>query len=82
MPIYEYYCEKCNRKFSRLVDIDADISECPFCSQNTKKVPSVCNNATFKPTDEGETSRVTVMERLKKYNDSEQADKTGKVKIY
>ena len=82
MPIYEYYCDKCNRKFSRLVDMDVDISECPFCNLDTKKIPSVCNSTTFKPTDEGETSVHTVMERLNKYNDGEQASKTGKVRIY
>lgn len=33
MPIYEYRCEKCNRKFEKLRKItDADEPlECPFC---------------------------------------------------
>jgi len=82
MPIYEYYCHNCNITFSRLVDKDEDFSDCPYCNLDTKKVPSICNSMTFKPTEEGETSRHVVTDQIKEYNDSEQASKTGKVRIY
>ncbi len=41
MPIYEYRCEKCGRKFERLrPSQDADrIIECPFCeSEDVERI--------------------------------------------
>lgn len=42
MPIYEYYCEKCQKKFELLV-FSSDTPECPECkSTDLKRMMSAC----------------------------------------
>jgi putative FmdB family regulatory protein len=42
MPIYEYYCERCDREFETLVFRSSDSVVCPTCSgENVQRVLSV-----------------------------------------
>ena len=42
MPIYEYYCESCDREFETLVFRSSDPVACPTCStENVQRVLSV-----------------------------------------
>ena len=42
MPIYEYYCETCDREFETLVFRSSDPVACPTCStDNVQRVLSV-----------------------------------------
>jgi len=42
MPIYEYFCEKCNKKFETLV-MGNDKPVCPGCkNSNVKRLMSAC----------------------------------------
>lgn len=43
MPIYEYWCESCKKKFEvlNLTLIDADLNkECPWCDKSCPKIMS------------------------------------------
>jgi putative FmdB family regulatory protein len=42
MPIYEYYCQKCQRKFELLKPISkaGDEAECPVCHSSAKRAIS------------------------------------------
>lgn len=31
MPIYEFECEECGRRFDELIAVDADAPPCPVC---------------------------------------------------
>jgi putative FmdB family regulatory protein len=43
MPIYEYFCDKCNKKFEQLRPVSkaGEDSECPTCHSKAKKVLSM-----------------------------------------
>ncbi len=44
MPLYEYQCKKCGKRFEKVVSIsEADTKqECPYCNgKNTEKLLSV-----------------------------------------
>jgi len=42
MPIYEYFCKKCNKKFEALIMGD-EKPECPECkSEDVEKLMSAC----------------------------------------
>ncbi|MFW5874735.1 MAG: FmdB family zinc ribbon protein [bacterium] len=42
MPIYEYYCEQCDKKFETLVR-SGEVPVCPQCGNNDlKKLLSAC----------------------------------------
>ncbi len=46
MPIYEYYCKDCGKKFDALQKITAPpLTKCKFCSGNVEKLVS---NSSFK----------------------------------
>jgi putative FmdB family regulatory protein len=41
MPLYEYQCESCNRRFERIQKFsDPPVDTCPFCSGRVKKLLS------------------------------------------
>jgi putative FmdB family regulatory protein len=41
MPIYEYECKKCHKKFDKLVKVGEANAKCPHCNTvNTKKLIS------------------------------------------
>lgn len=43
MPLYEYECENCKRKFELLVSVNSKIQYCPVCGHKLKKLISLCN---------------------------------------
>ncbi|MGB9596296.1 MAG: FmdB family zinc ribbon protein [Candidatus Poribacteria bacterium] len=52
MPLYEYQCKKCDRKFETLVNLSKinNPVECPFCGskQTDKLISSFCASITTK----------------------------------
>lgn len=44
MPIYEYYCKKCEDIFEELRSAsDTSIVKCPECKKKAKRIMSACN---------------------------------------
>ncbi|MCW7752475.1 zinc ribbon domain-containing protein [Desulfobotulus sp. H1] len=43
MPIYEYHCQSCSRKFESLVMKRDETPGCPYCnSENAQRLMSAC----------------------------------------
>ena len=40
MPLYEFYCPQCNRKFEELCAASREQLPCPACSAESKRVLS------------------------------------------
>ena len=40
MPLYEYACKKCNKRFEIIQSIGADSAKCPDCGSECKKLVS------------------------------------------
>ena len=40
MPLYEFFCSKCNMKFEELLSINDDNPQCPKCKKITKRLIS------------------------------------------
>lgn len=43
MPIYEYWCTKCEKEFERMRPISqsGEPADCPSCGTSSEKLPSV-----------------------------------------
>ena len=72
MPIYEYYCPKCDLKFEVLKGVEErESSPCPSCSQEAKRLFSTFSFYFFNPLTvdgEGFTSKVVSNEQYKEMN--------------
>lgn len=72
MPIYEYYCSKCHKKFEEIRPMEERLgAKCPKCGSKGRLVPSRFSHFWFNPltTDgEGFTSKYHRPEEMEEMN--------------
>ncbi len=93
MPIYQFKCNVCNKLIDRYLPLSEWNVEqqCELCGSNMNKVFSASEIRSFKPqiidlVDEKEKpiyvrNSSELRDSIKRYNDTPQAQKTGKVAI-
>lgn len=62
MPLYEYECQECHKRFDRIQGINDDpVSECPFCGCEVERVihpsPIIFKGGGFYVTDSKESPK-------------------------
>ena len=93
MPIYEFECENCGKLFEYYMPVDMDRTYvgCTECQARCNKIisaPAVIKNfEDYYETDIGDKpvlvrTRQDLKDSLAKYNDTEQASKTGNLAVY
>ena len=74
MPIYEYYCEKCNKKFEKLSKSTENEANCPDCTEvsvkvfsltGKKPVFSLSKTKRFVPSEKVKRSKIPGTKRIK-----------------
>jgi putative FmdB family regulatory protein len=90
MPLYEYQCEACSRRFEKIQKFsDAPIETCPECGGRVKKLPSspaiqfkgsgwYITDYAKKSSGDGSTAGGEAADKAEKADKSEKSDKSDK----